>query len=179
MTEIQVRPLALADIAGLAALDPSYHTDYVWQMEVRNEDGELTTRFREVRLPRSMRVDYPREPQALAEDWQARLAVLVAERGEEAIGYIGLAAGMAAGGLVASDLVVGRRFRRQGAGSALVRAAQTWAKQQGHKRLMLEMQSKNHPAISLALKLGFEFCGYNDRYYDNQDIALFFARNVG
>jgi ribosomal protein S18 acetylase RimI-like enzyme len=179
MSEIQVRPLALADIAALAALDPTYHTDYVWQMEVRNEEGELTARFREVRLPRSMRVDYPRDPQALAEDWQARLAVLAAERDAEAVGYISLAAAGAARGLVVSDLVVGRRFRRQGAGSALVRAAQTWAKEQGYRRLLLEMQSKNHPAICLALKLGFEFCGYNDRHYDNQDIALFFARNVG
>jgi RimJ/RimL family protein N-acetyltransferase len=38
------------------------------------------------------------------------------------------------------------------------------------------MQSKNHPAIQLAHKLGFEFCGYNDHYFSNQDIALFFSR---
>ncbi|MBI3160445.1 MAG: GNAT family N-acetyltransferase [Chloroflexi bacterium] len=179
MAEIQVRPLALADIAVLAALDPSYHTDYVWQMDVQHEEGELAARFREVRLPRSMRVDYPRNPQALAEDWKERPAVLAAERDGEVIGYVSLAPMPSSGGVTVSDLVVGRRFRRQGAGSALVRGAQTWAKQQGYARLILEMQSKNHPAIRMAVKLGFEFCGYNDRYFANQDIALFFARSVG
>ena len=41
-----------------------------------------------------------------------------------------------------------------------------------------EMQSKNYPGISMANKLGYEFCGYSDRYYTNQDIALFFAKRI-
>ena len=57
-----------------------------------------------------------------------------------------------------------------------LRAAQTWASERDSNQLMLEMQSKNYPAICLANKLGYEFCGYSDRYYPNQDIALFFAR---
>jgi RimJ/RimL family protein N-acetyltransferase len=38
------------------------------------------------------------------------------------------------------------------------------------------LQSKNLPAIRLAQKFGYEFCGYNDQYYINQDVALFFAK---
>jgi RimJ/RimL family protein N-acetyltransferase len=38
------------------------------------------------------------------------------------------------------------------------------------------VQSKNVPAIRLAQKSGFEFCGYNDQYYLNKDVALFFAK---
>jgi ribosomal protein S18 acetylase RimI-like enzyme len=44
--------------------------------------------------------------------------------------------------------------------------------------MVLEMQPKNYPAIQLAQKLGFDFCGYNDRYYANRDIALFFAKGL-
>ena len=51
-----------------------------------------------------------------------------------------------------------------------------WMEQHNKGQLVLEMQSKNYPAICLAIKLGFEFCGYNDRYYQNQDIVLFFAK---
>jgi hypothetical protein len=40
------------------------------------------------------------------------------------------------------------------------------------------MQSKNYPAMMLAQKHGYEFCGYNDRYYPNQDIALVFGRSI-
>jgi RimJ/RimL family protein N-acetyltransferase len=40
------------------------------------------------------------------------------------------------------------------------------------------MQSKNYPAIALARKLGFSYSGYSDRYYADQDIALFFYLGV-
>ena len=40
------------------------------------------------------------------------------------------------------------------------------------------MQSKNYPAISFAQKQGLAFCGYNDRYYASQDVALFFGMTL-
>jgi len=40
------------------------------------------------------------------------------------------------------------------------------------------MQSKNNPAIRMANKLGFSFCGFRDHYFPNQDLALFFSRFV-
>jgi hypothetical protein len=30
----------------------------------------------------------------------------------------------------------------------------------------------------MAQKLGFNFCGYQDPYYTNRDIALFFSKSV-
>ena len=76
------------------------------------------------------------------------------------------------------DLVVASRYRRQGIASELVLAAQSWSVQRKNHRVLLEMPSKNNPAIRLAQKLGYEFCGYNDQYYETQDIALFFGRLI-
>ena len=59
--------------------------------------------------------------------------------------------------------------------SALVLAAQDWCGKKGIHRLTLEMQPKNYPAIQFAYKLGFEFSGYNDQYYRDQEIAIFFS----
>jgi hypothetical protein len=42
----------------------------------------------------------------------------------------------------------------------------------------MEMTTKNNPAICMARKLGYEFCGYNDHYYETQDIALYFGRSI-
>jgi hypothetical protein len=40
------------------------------------------------------------------------------------------------------------------------------------------MQSKNYPAIAFCKKQGMAYCGYSDRYYANQDIALFFGLHL-
>jgi ribosomal protein S18 acetylase RimI-like enzyme len=58
----------------------------------------------------------------------------------------------------------------------LLEAANQWALAHSLARVMLEVQTKNHPAIAFAQKNGFQFCGYNERYYPNGDIALFFSR---
>jgi ribosomal protein S18 acetylase RimI-like enzyme len=68
--------------------------------------------------------------------------------------------------------------RRQGVAAALLTTTQEWAQERSHRRLILEMQSKNVPAIRLAQKFGYEFCGYNDHYYLTQDVALFFAKSL-
>ena len=72
MVDVIIRPLALADIAVLVEIDHSYHTDYVRQMDINTAESEVKVIFREVRLPRSMLVEYPRNPSLLFEDWQNR-----------------------------------------------------------------------------------------------------------
>jgi hypothetical protein len=44
--------------------------------------------------------------------------------------------------------------------------------------MMTVVQSKKYPAICFLEKNGFDFCGYNERFYRNQDIALYFGRGL-
>ncbi len=115
----------------------------------------------------------------MTKTWKKQAAFLVAHEEEEILGYVSLAIDMAPETLWVTSLAVKPLKRRQGIGTQLILAAQSWAKQNSHSRILLEMQSKNYPAIRFAQKLAFEFCGYNDRYYENQDIALFFAKHLG
>lgn len=176
MPEINIRPAIATDIHALMALEHNYSSDYVWQMDVRQEDAEIHVLFREMRLPRSVQVVYPRDPQILADTWTQRDGLLVAVLEDELIGYISLTQNGTLKTTWATDLVVMRRLRRQGVGSALVISAEEWSSQHNSRRLILEMQPKNYPAIQLAKKLGFELCGYNDHYFTNHDIALFFSK---
>jgi len=178
MEDLIIRPVALADLTLLAEIDHSYHTDYVWQMELNSRQSEVVVSFREVRLPRSMRVEYPRDISDQGEGWQYRPGCFVAEIEGEPIGYISLDSVNVPNIFNVLDLVVIRRFRRHGVGIALLQAAETWAIKEKATQLILQMQSKNYPGICLANKLGFEFCGYNDHYYVNQDIAIFFAKRI-
>ncbi len=177
MPEIEIRAAVESDIPTLTQIDHSYSSEYVWQMEVQREEDHIAVAFREVRLPRSVRVDYPRSPKRLLEDWKQRSGLLVAVLGEEVVGYISLMEGISPAAVWVTDLAVAPRHRRQGIGCALVLAGQEWTIERGrYARLVLEMQPKNHPAIQLCQKLGFEFCGFNHHHYVNQDIGLFFAK---
>jgi GNAT superfamily N-acetyltransferase len=178
MPEIQIRPAVSQDIPVLISLDHDYVSDHVWQMDITQDEKEIRIDFRQIQLPRSVRVEYPRPMQDLIADWQNRSALLVGLLNGEVISYVSLMNGFTPLTTWVTDLVVMRRLRRQGIASALLLAAQQWAKQKGSMRMVLEMQPKNFPAICLAQKLGFDLCGYNDRYYVNHDIALFFAKAV-
>jgi GNAT superfamily N-acetyltransferase len=177
MAEIQVRAATPDDLPRLADLDHGYSTDYVWQMDFRDDPsvGLLQASFRPVRLPRPMRVAPPRDAAALALGWERRACFLVAEQDDRLKGYLNLVLATAPETAWIADLAVERRFRRAGVGSVLLAAAAQWARANRLKRLVLEMQSKNYPAICFAQKHGLVFSGYNDRYYPNQDVALFFG----
>ncbi len=176
MPSFQIRPAIANDLARLMALDHSVFSDYVWQLELRRDSGQITASFREVRLPRSVVVAYPRNPTALLDEWTKRDMVLVALQDEAPIGYACASEERTAAIGWVTDLVVSSEKRRQGAATMLLAAVQTWAVERNVRRLILEMQSKNQPCIRLAQKFGYEFCGYNDQYYPTQDVALFFGR---
>lgn len=178
MAQIQIRPAAQADLEKIALLDHSYSTDYVWQMEARDEAGLVSISFRTSRLPRSVRVAFPRDPHNLVNEWNRRVCFLVAEEQNQLKGYLNLTLAAAPETGWLADMAIDRRFRRSGVGSVLLAAACQWARQNSLKRLIAEVQSKNYPAISFAQKNGWVFCGYNDRYYANQDVALFFGMNL-
>ncbi len=178
MASFETRIANANDIPRLMAIDHSCLSDYVWQLELRREAGQVSATFREVRLPRSVEVKYPRNPTALADGWMRRDMVLVAVRGGNPIGYLCAALENASSLARVTDLVVASEQRRKGAASALLTATQAWALERGVHRLILEMQSKNQAYIRLAQKFGYDFCGYNDQYYLTQDVALFFGRTV-
>ncbi|HRE26299.1 MAG TPA: GNAT family N-acetyltransferase [Anaerolineales bacterium] len=178
MPQLNIRPVQSSDLAAILAIDHAYSTDYVWQMEAREEGPTTQVTFRNVRLPRSVRVTLPRDTQHLQDTWAQRVCFLVAEEGGIVQGYLNLTlAPMPATGWIA-DLGVVQRVRRTGVGTVLLASAVQWARSNGLQRLILEMQSKNYPAICFAQKNGLVFCGYNDRYYPNQDVALYFAATL-
>lgn len=178
MPEVQIRPTVATDLPALMAIDHSCQSDYVWQMDVLREETQTTVVFREIRLPRPVAVPYPRPAAALAETWNRRAGMLTALVGGAMIGYVRLNETAIPHTAWLTDVVIAPRYRRQGIATTLILAAQAWAADRHNNRMLLEMTSKNVSAIRLAQKLAFEFSGYNDGYYETQDIALFFGRSI-
>ena len=175
MEPFAIRPAVSSDIPRLMGLDHSYSTDHVWQMALQTAAPTIEVAFREVRLPRPMRVAYPRRVERLADEWTERSVVFVGDADDRTAGYLSLAPAPAPEAMWITDLVVDPAFRRQGLARRLLSEAIGWARARAQTRVFFEMQSKNHPAIQLAQKMGFVFSGYSDFFYPNEDISLFFS----
>jgi len=178
MSKVTIRAAQPLDLPKCLELDASFSTDYVWQMESRTQEGQIALTFRSVRLPRSMQVAYPRNPKAMSASWQMCDAMLVAEDGRGLVGFAAMSKRPVQAVTWLSDLIVSKAARREGVGSALLAAVVRWGREQQLKWLIVEVQTKNYPAISFCQKHGLPLCGLNDRHFTNQDIALFFAQAV-
>jgi GNAT superfamily N-acetyltransferase len=158
--------------------DHDYSTEYVWQMAFSKEGGVIEAHFREIKLPRPMRVTYPRDVSQLADDWTHASLLIGAFPEDVCVGYLSLTNSPVPDTGWVTDLVVDSPFRRQGIATQLLGAAKNWCEQNDLNRITVEMQSKNYPMIALAKKLGFRYSGYSDSFYPDQEIALFFSFEI-
>lgn len=178
MPEIAIRSVEKSDIETLSSFEHGFYSEFVWQMGLDLETHSAQANFRRVRLPRRVFVPYPRKRQVIFNDLDQSDACILAEFGERSVGYVKVAAEKESNGLLVSDLVVTSPMRRQGIASGLLLAIMNFAAGRDFDHLVLEVQSKNDPAIQMANKLGFNFCGFRDHYFPNQELALFFSRFV-
>lgn len=176
MPSIEIRQAILADLPELMKIDHSYETMSAWQMDRNLDINQVNVQFREIRLPRAVHMEYPRPLDYFEDEGFRQSIILVALLSGIPVAYIRLYEECEPRTVRVKDLAVGKNVRRQGIASVLLLAAQDWAGQRNFKRVVAEIQPKNSAAIHLVNKLGYEFCGYSDHYFANQDIALFFMR---
>lgn len=178
---MHVRLATSHDILDCLRLDASSDTRRVWQLDLRESREQISASLRVTALPRDLRLDYPAPGNALVMHWQRGYCLLVAEDltdGGNLVGYadVGPEPDMQTAWLW--HLVVDRSHRRRGVGSALLRAAMQWSSEHQLQRLMAPLQTQNDPGVRFLQRHGFAFCGFNDRYFDNGSVALFFGREL-
>jgi len=178
MSDVNIRPAISPDFEILSSIKHSIKTSAVWQMERLHDENQESATFHETKLPRLIWVDYPNSVENLYERCKTYSTVLVGCIEDIPIGYIALDADSNGLNTWIKDLAVHERWRRRGIACTLIRSAMEWSFARHINRLMLELTSKNYPAICLAKNMGFEYCGYNDYYYGKNDIALFFTRQI-
>jgi GNAT superfamily N-acetyltransferase len=178
-----IRDGAAGDIPACLALDHTGETDMVLQMQmVQPELNRWQISLQEERLPR--KIDLLTEPNearlraALPADRCFLVAAHRSPEKAELLGYLVMRPETADGVAMITDLIVSRPFRRAGIGSRLLNVARRWAREAGIHRLMIATPTKNYPGIRFCQESGLTFCGFNDRYYPNQDIAVFFTQTV-
>jgi GNAT superfamily N-acetyltransferase len=179
-----------SDIAACLALDHRYETDFVWQTSIGQDASGWQILFKKERLPRTLEGEYRSSEHRLRATLPTDQCFLVAsertteitEEGEAVnshlLGYLSMRREPSRGVGWIQDFVVDAPVRRAKIGSRLFKVARAWALEHDLTRLMVETDTRNTPAIQFCNALGFAFCGYNDRYFDHQDIAIFLGQNL-
>lgn len=174
-----IRDAVPDDIPACLEVDHGYETDHVWQMNLRQDDGWQIA-FHHQRLPRTL------EGVSKPDERQMRLAVapehcfLVAtERSSgQMLGYLVMTHDVMFKAGQVLNIAVDSDVRRSGIGSRLLSVATGWAKEHQLTRIQAGVQTTNFPAIAFLQVVGFAFCGFNDQYFPNRDIAVFFSQTV-
>lgn len=168
------------DIPTCLSLDHHYETDHVWQMQIQQSPTQWHIKFNTERLPRTLRTEYQpskaRLERALPTDQCFLIAALQNE--PDILGYLTMYSQPVEKYGLIQDIVVSEPFRRRRIGTRLLAVARQWAQEHTLNQLFIEMQTQNYPAMLFCQALGFTFCGFNDQYLPNQDIAIFFGMTI-
>lgn len=169
-----------SDVLACLELDHHYQTDLVWQMTVDEKPGSWQIGFLNQHLPRTLEAEYTASGERLRLALPANQCFLVAVTRDtnEPLGYLGMRNDPIYGIARIHDLVVTLPLRRQRIGTRLLTIARQWAKEHQLNSMMIEVATQNYPGIVFAQQSGFSFCGYNDHYFPNQDIAVFFSQSL-
>ncbi len=172
---LTVRSAESEDILFCSQLDGAYQTNYVWQMHFQESRRTVHITFNRVRLPRIMAVEYPYPADALYTMFEQAPYLLVAGYQDDILGCIDGFVERSRKTLTINNLIVHKQARRQGIGRLLLKAIKALAWENDCQYLTIAVQTKNDPTIEFIQRIGFIYCGYNDKYYPNGDIALFFS----
>lgn len=173
-----VKEATEADLQACLRLDHSVASEYAWQIEAHDIPGRMQYSFGQVRLPRESTVTVAQSAEALAAALDDHHCLLVAREGERVLGYINMRLDLGCSMGWIHQLVVDNDVRRRKVGSALLNEARTFARKKNLQRMTVEVQTKNVVGINFLQQFGFGFCGFHDRYYNNQDIVLFFEASL-
>lgn len=172
---LRFRPASVDDFEGCLAIDHSYQTRRVWQLNLTERDNVRQVRFQTVKLPKETAVSSPYADEELVQRWCACDWFMVGESNDGIQAYITAATEKLTPTAWIYDMAVAPQYRRQGIGSQLLALATDWARQQKAEQLMIALSMKNDPAMRFLRKSGFGFCGYNETTYRTKDISLFFS----
>lgn len=175
---LRIRAMREGDWEACLALDVSYETETAWQMDDLGSEGEWGGRFREVRLPRTQRIEPALPPEARAEEWAHSDVFWVAAEGRRIRGYLALVLEPGHGQARIVDLAVDADHRRRGVGTTLLQHAAGWCLRKGIAQLILACPLKAQPAMAFARRHHFAFCGYQEAYWPGQEVVLFFRKRL-
>ena len=175
---IVLRPGTAADWAACWAMDVSYETEYVWQLQASVHANVPMVGFAQVRLPRAITLRDPLWGGSADPPQPEQASLIVADARGVVDGFAFVVPDAPRAVDTLWMLAVRPHVRRRGLGVRLARAAVETARQGGSRALCATVQARNYPAIRMLQAAGFVRTGYDEQYYPSNDVGLRFAHRL-
>ena len=175
---LHIRRPILHDLAACANLDGSYVTHRVWQMQLRPESNSIEVDFHLIHLPRPLTVSDTIADDNLLKYWQRGDGMFVAKLDNITVGYMHVIPDQATRVCTINRHVVAPDYRRRRIGENLLHRAIQWGREHRMLGMRLGLSTKNYPGFEFYQAHGFIFTGFDERFYSDQEITLYFARSI-
>jgi len=167
-----------ADWPACWAMDISYDTEYVWQLQSTMQANVSMSGFVRVRLPRAITLRDPLWGGTVSLPQPERGSLIIAEANGAIEGFALVVPDLRRAVDVLHMFAVRGHARRRGLGSRLVTTALDSARASGCRALCATVQARNYPAISALLATGFVVSGHDELFYPSSDVGLSFAHRL-
>ena len=178
MAEIEIGAATIDEYPQIASMDLSLESDHVWKTQTLEEFESFEASFQRIRLPKTIRVSFQAYSAANLESLIVHQEILSVRYEEKVIGYLRLEQDETANRLVLKTGGIMPEYRNKGIGSVLLTRVMEIAHHNNLRSIVCMVQAKNDPAIHFLLSHGFVFCGYQEFFFRNMEIGLFFSKNV-
>ena len=165
-----------SDIEQISDLDASFSTQFIYQVVVKS----LSVQIIEEKLAVSFQKSY--QPWNKNDIDNADCAI-VAEIDGKIVGFATVKYEEWNKRAILSGIFVALNFKEKGVGRALIDSVINHLKSTPARGLWVETQNINYPAIQFYIKLGFEFCGFDNTLYNpdetaSKEVAFYFYKNL-
>ena len=178
MAEIEIGAATLDEMTQITQIDLSFESDYVWKTQMLEGLDSFESSFQRIRLPKTIRVSYQAYSAANMENLIRQRQILSVRYEENVIGYVRLEQDETVNRLVIKTGGVMPEYRNKGVGTVLLDQICDIARHNRIRSLVCMVQAKNDPTIRFLLARGFVFCGYQEFFFRNMEIGLFFSKNI-
>jgi len=144
----------------MIAMDHRVNSLYSYRLQTSQDPLGWGLTFQRVKLPREVTIKYPRDENSLLRSWADADLIYAGMLDDLLVAYVTLEAKSLPKTARICDLVVTPEVRLNGVATTMIAACEDWAAKKHLDRVLIEIPMRNFPGISLALKCGYEQCGF-------------------
>ncbi len=178
MPEIEIQLANMVDYPLIRKIDLGFESNYVWKSQIDDDLDAYTIVLQKIKLPKTIHVPFQAGDETALENMVKRNEVFVARYEKQVIGFVHLDRDLVNNRIEIKTGGVKPEYRRKGIGTAILNGIQEMARQNEIARIVMTVQAKNDPAIRFLMSKGYQFCGYQEFFFPNLEIALFFSKNI-